>query len=184
MSREDFIREKKLETEPKKLLTVEDFRAYQKKFAEKYEITDEQIELLLSYHEGHGYVIGAVEAELYRGDLEYEANKILWEEYSMDDIIDAVCDWNYELILDMDMERQNPRDMIDFCEKQNKYDSLKKDEILLDELFEQTKYRVEVEELATQLVNEFIVSMEKSEENAVQHLVEQVQYPITTGRAR
>ena len=37
---------------------------------------------------------------------------------------------NYELILDADAKRHNPKDFIEFTSEQNRYESLKKEECL------------------------------------------------------
>ena len=98
-------------------------------------MTDKEAEMLLGYMEGHDYVIGFAGGDLYRGDLDEIPGEIVWDEYSVDDLIDSVCEWNYELILDMDAARQNPADMVDFSNKQSKYESLKQEEAVLDKLF-------------------------------------------------
>lgn len=73
-------------------------------------MTDKEAEMLLGYMEGHDYVVGFAEGRLYRGDLDDVPGEIVWDDdFSVDDLIDTVCEWNYELILDMDAERQNPR---------------------------------------------------------------------------
>ena len=43
-----------------------------------------------------------------------------------------VCVWNYELILDADAHRNDPKDFKDYSEYQDKDDSLKADEKRLD----------------------------------------------------
>ena len=112
-------------------------------------MTDKEAEMLLGYMEGHDYVVGFAEGRLYRGDLDDVPGEIVWDDdFSVDDLIDTVCEWNYELILDMDAERQNPKDMVDFSNKQSKYESLKQEEAVLDKLFDQTKYRAGIEKLA------------------------------------
>lgn len=123
-------------------------------------MTDKEAEMLLGYMEGHDYVVGFAEGRLYRGDLDDVPGEIVWDDdFSVDDLIDTVCEWNYELILDMDAERQNPKDMVDFSNKQSKYESLKQDEAILDKLFDQTKYRAGIEKLAEELANQFIQNL-------------------------
>lgn len=115
-------------------------------------MTDKEAEMLLGYMEGHDYVVGFAEGKLYRGDLDVVPGEIVWDDdFSVDDLIDTVCEWNYELILDMDAERQNPKDMIDFSNKQSKYESLKRDEVILDRLLDQTKYSAGIEKMAEEL---------------------------------
>lgn len=62
------------------------------------------------------------------------------EDYSIDDVIDAVFDWNYELKAEADKARRNPDNFIDFCEKQDRYESLVKDERIIEKMFERTVY--------------------------------------------
>lgn len=103
----------------------------------------------------------------------------------MDDLIDTVCEWNYELILDMDAERQNPKDMVDFSNKQSKYESLKQEEAILDKLFDQTKYRAGIEKLAEELANQFIQNLnQKGLDSSVKQLVSDIRQPAISGKAR
>ena len=78
------------------------------------------------------------------------------DESEIDDVIDTVCEWNYELILDADAHRNDPKDFKDYSEYQDKYDSLKADEKRLDRLFEKTCYAKEIDEMAAALVESFI----------------------------
>ena len=148
-------------------------------------MTDKEAELLLGYLEGHDYVVGFAEGEFYRGDLDEIPGEIVWDDYTVDDLIDAVCEWNYELILDMDAERQDPKDMIDFANKQSKYESLKAEEAVLDKLFDQTKYRVGVDKLAEELANQFIQNLNKKGlDSSVEMLVSNIREPAISGKAR
>lgn len=148
-------------------------------------MTDKEAELLLDYLEGHDYVAGFLEDKLYRGDLDEVPGEIVWEDYTVDDLIDLVCEWNYELILDMDADRTNPKDMADFTDKQERYEKLKREEVILDRLFEQTKYRADIEQLAEKLANQFIENLSKNGvEHSVESLVSDIREPTIIGRAR
>ena len=149
-------------------------------------MTDKEAEMLLGYMEGHDYVVGFAEGRLYRGDLDDVPGEIVWDDdFSVDDLIDTVCEWNYELILDMDAERQNPKDMVDFSNKQSKYESLKQEEAILDKLFDQTKYRAGIEKLAEELANHFIQNLnQKGLDNSVKELVSDIRQPNVVGRGR
>ena len=149
-------------------------------------MTDKEAEMLLGYMEGHDYVVGFAEGKLYRGDLDDVPGEIVWDDdFSVDDLIDTVCEWNYELILDMDAERQNPKDMIDFSNKQSKYESLKRDEAILDRLFDQTKYSAGIEKMAEELANQFIQNLnQKGLNSSVEKLVSDIRQPAISGRAR
>ena len=151
----------------------------------KIVMTDKEAEMLLGYMEGHDYVVGYAQGELYRGDLGEVPGEIVWDDYSVDELIDSVCEWNYEMILEMDAERQDPKDMIDFSNKQSKYESLKADEAILDGLFDQTKYRAGIDKLAEELVNQFIQNLNlNGAEMAVRTLVADVRQPAVNGRSR
>lgn len=148
-------------------------------------MTDKEAEIILGYLEGHDYVVGFGDGQFYRGDLDDIPGEIVWDEYSVDDLIDTVCEWNYEMILEMDAERQEPKDMIDFANKQSKYESLKADEAVLDKLFDQTKYRAGIDKLAEELANQFIQNLNRSgAEIAVKSLVADVRQPAVSGRSR
>ena len=149
-------------------------------------MTDKEAEMLLGYMEGHDYVVGFAEGRLYRGDLDDVPGEIVWEDdFSVDDLIDTVCEWNYELILDMDAERQNPKDMVDFSNKQSKYESLKQEEARLDKLFDQTKYQAGIEKLAEELANQFIQNLnQKGLDSSVKQLVSDIRQPAISGKAR
>ena len=89
-------------------------------------------------------------------DVDYIDDNGEIEPYPIDDVIDTVCEWNYELILDADVHRNDPKDFKDYSEFQDKYDSLKADERRLDRLFEKTCYAKEIDEMAAALVESFI----------------------------
>lgn len=89
-------------------------------------------------------------------DVDYIDDNGEIEPYPIDDVIDTVCEWNYELILDADAHRNDPKDFKDYSEYQDKYDSLKADEKRLDRLFEKTCYAKEIDEMAAALVESFI----------------------------
>jgi len=74
------------------------------------DISAEDIQLILNYLDGHDYAMGTdKEGNLVRVDVAVEEGECI--EYSLDEFIDLVCEWNYELILDADERRNNPKDM-------------------------------------------------------------------------
>ena len=98
------------------------------------------------------FVVG--HGSLVRVDIntdEYEA-----EQYSLDDVIDIVCEWNDELIRYTSQELNELSQGQDKSSLEVKLASLKQDEIRLDKMFEQTKYPAEIEALAVQLADAFI----------------------------
>ena len=146
-------------------------------------MTDKEAEMLLGYMEGHDYVVGFAEGRLYRGDLDDVPGEIVWDDdFSVDDLIDTVCEWNYELILDMDAERQNPKDMVDFSNKQSKYESLKADEKRLDRLFDKTSYGKELIEVATELADRVIAQLGNKELEKVAVTVAEGVREYSTGK--
>lgn len=129
------------------------------------DISAEDIQLILNYLDGHDYAMGTdKEGNLVRIDVAMEDGECI--EYSLDDFIDIVCEWNYELILEADGRRNNPKDMIDFSQAQSKYESLKKDEVLLDHMFEQTKYGKHINEFAEKIVGQVMEIFESDLEKA------------------
>lgn len=101
-------------------------------------LTDKEAGVLISYMEAHGYGIGVRENRLVRIDITETENIV--EDYSIDDVIDSVFDWNYELITEADKERKNPDNFIDFCKKQERYESLLEDERIIEKMFDRTVY--------------------------------------------
>jgi len=129
------------------------------------DISAEDIQLLLNYLDGHDYAMGTdKEGNLVRVDVAVEDGECI--EYSLDEFIDLVCEWNYELILDADERRNNPKDMLDFSRTQSKYESLKQDEVLLDRMFEQTKYGKDIAEFAERIVGQVMEIFENDMEKA------------------
>ena len=130
------------------------------------EVYDKQINpsiedaaLLLNYMEGHDYAIGMdAEGKMYRQDMAEENGEI--EPFPIDDVIDKVCEWNYDLILHAEAKKDDPKDFQEYCEFQEKYDSLKADERVLDRLFDKTSHAKEIDAVATALVEAFISNLE------------------------
>ena len=129
------------------------------------DISAEDIQLILNYLDGHDYAMGTdKEGNLVRVDVAVEDGECI--EYSLDEFIDLVCEWNYELILNADERRNNPKDMLDFSRAQSKYESLKHDEVLLDRMFEQTKYGKDIAEFAERIVGQVMEIFENDIEKA------------------
>jgi hypothetical protein len=122
-------------------------------------LNNKDAEILLNYMEGHGYRLGSKEGKFVRVDICEEGGEV--EEYSIDDAIDTVCEWNYELVLEAETRRDNPSNFIDFCNNQHRYNSYKDDERRLKIMFDKTKYGKEVQELAIKLSDEAIRRMEE-----------------------
>lgn len=120
---------------------------------------------------------------MYRQDVAEENGEI--EPYPIDDVIDIVCEWNYELILDAEAHRSDPKDFNDYNEYQSKYESLKADEKRLDRLFDKTSYGKELIEVATELADRVIAQLGNKElEKAAVTVAEGVREYSTGKRGR
>lgn len=145
----------------------------------------EDAAILLNYMKGHDYAIGIdSDGKMYRQDIAEENGEI--ELYPIDDVIDTVCEWNYELILDADAHRADPKDFQDYSEYQKKYESLKADEKRLDRLFDKTCYGKEIIEVATKLADRVISQLGNKEnlEKAAVTVAEGVKEYSTGKRGR
>lgn len=141
----------------------------------------EDAAILLNYMEGHDYAIGIdSDGKMYRQDVAEENGEI--EPYPIDDVIDTVCEWNYELILDADVHRNDPKDFKDYSEFQDKYDSLKADERRLDRLFDKTSYGKELIEVATELADRVIAQLGNKELEKVAVTVAEGVREYSTGK--
>ena len=131
------------------------------------------MEILLGYIEGHGYALGRdTNSQLVRVDM--ESDEVEVEDYTLDDAIDQACEWNYSLILEADENRNIPDNFISFDNEQARYDKYKEDEVILDKMFEQTKYMPPIEALARKIANGIIEVYEFGVEKVVQSVTEQI----------
>lgn len=150
-------KEVKFLTEPAELL------AWVASCVPEFKMNREGAEILLNYMEGHDYRVGIdTEGNMVRVDVSDENNVV--EEYSLDDLIDDVSEWNYELLTDADMKRKNPGNFIDFANEQARYEKLLEEEALLDPLFDQTLYGKHLDDLAVELAAMLIAGIEAEEE--------------------
>lgn len=121
-----------------------------------------EAQMLLDYMEGHDYRLSTdKEGNLVRVDVNDDQYDT--DEYSVDDLIDSVCEWNYELILHTTEEMKKP-DISDaeYTKLEEKMNSLKEQEQILDKLFDQTKYAAKVELLATELAEAFVANLQRN----------------------
>lgn len=141
-----------------------------------FELTETEADKLLGYMSGHDFLLGEKEGKLFRGDLCYLQEKIRWTEDTIDDVINDVSEWNYDLLKQAQAEMENPNDFIDFANKKAKADSLGEDFQILDVLFDRTKYGVEIEALAEKLADEFIQNLQSKEgiDGAIQKMTETI----------
>lgn len=143
---------------------------------ETFPITEEEGQKLVDYMEGHGYLLGHMDGEIFRGDLCDSQDKVDWEPYTIDDAVDAVAEWNFELIKDAEAAVTNPKDMIDFANQKSRLDSLREDEQILDKMFDRTKYGKELDALAVTLAEALIedMSREGGIDAAVKKMTDQI----------
>lgn len=121
-----------------------------------------EAQMLLDYMEGHDYRLSTdKEGNLVRVDVNDDQYDT--DEYSVDDLIDSVCEWNYELILHT-TEEMKKSDISDaeYSKLEEKMNSLKEQEQILDKLFDQTKYAAKVELLATELAEAFVANLQRN----------------------
>ena len=141
-----------------------------------FELSETEADKLLEYMNGHDFLLAEMEGKLFRGDLSYQTDKIRWSEDTLDDVINEVCEWNYEMLKQTRAEMENPKDFIDFANKKAYADTLAEDYELLDKLFDRTKYGTEIETLAVMLADEFIQDLQSKGglEGAIQKMTEAI----------
>lgn len=141
-----------------------------------FELTETEADKLLGYMEGHDFLIGEKDGKLFRGDLCYQQGKVRWAEDSIDDVINDVSEWNYDLLQKAQAEMESPNDFIDFANKKAKAETLEEDYQILDALFDRTKYGAEIQGLAEKLVGELLQDLESKEgiDDAVRKMTEAI----------
>ncbi len=125
-------------------------------FKETFPMTEEEAQKLIGYMEGHEYLLGHMDGEMYRGDLCYEQGKVHWEPYTIDDAVDAVTEWNYDMIPEAEAALSNAKDRIDFANKKSYLDTLREDEKKLDKMFDRTTHGKAIEAIGTSLAEALI----------------------------
>lgn len=118
------------------------------------EVSVDEAALLLQYMEGHDYALGYAGTSMIRKDLAEEQEEI--QEYSICDAIDAVCEWNYELLCQTEKQMQELESQSKYLEIQSYYERLQAEEIKLDALFDRSPYGQEIEQLAVELAHSFL----------------------------
>ena len=116
--------------------------------------------LLINYMEGHGYQLGLGTDGLIRNDNSSGVDKE--EPIAIDDVIDTVCEWNYEMIQFAKEILKNTVEMREHLQKQEYYNGLRADEKFLNKMFEQTRYGKEIYDLAARLAEETILHLQKT----------------------
>lgn len=160
--------------------TAEELVDFAKNTGSEIDISAKEAQLLLDYMEGHGYVLGKKDGELVRGDTCEEPDGVVWSFYSLEDAIDVVCEWNYELILEAHANKED-------ISTNQKYVALKKDEAVLDHLFNQTEISRQIESVAEKLANDVIqiLTSDRSKiDEAARNAVQEMRKIGASGRSR
>lgn len=110
----------------------------------------EDAALLLGYMEGHDYQLGVDRRELYRVDVSEPDGECV--PYSIDEVIDLVCEWNYEMMEDNEKRYQEAEDQKDVLQYQEALEKLKNDEPRLDAMFSKTRYGRQMVDVAKQMI--------------------------------
>ena len=130
----------------KQLNTATELLAYLDDFSIPFSLNEEHAQVLLGYMEGSAYGLYADEkGQLYWVDLEGEQI----EEITMDEVTFLACEWNNEFILDYRQRLEEKAGTSEAREIIDRIKQLKKDERLLDEIFEQTSLWKQVNQKAT-----------------------------------
>ena len=130
----------------KQLNTATELLAYLDDFSIPFSLNEEHAEVLLDYMEGSAYGLHVDEkGQLYWVDLEGEQI----EEITMDEVTFLACEWNNEFILDSRQRLEEKAGSSEEREIIDRIKQLKKDERLLDDIYEQTSLWKQVNQKAT-----------------------------------
>lgn len=145
-------------------------------FKETFPMTEEEAQKVVDYMEGHGYLLGHMDGGMFRGDLCDEQDKVTWEPYTIDDAVDVVTEWNFELLKDAEAAVMNPKDMIDFTNQKSRLDSLLEDEQILDKMFDRTTHGKTIEAIAVTLAETLIENISRGGDidTAVKDMTDQI----------
>ena len=130
----------------KQLNTATELLAYLDDFSIPFSLNEEHAQVLLDYMEGSAYGLHVEEkGQLYWVDLEGEQI----EEITMDEVTFLACEWNNEFILDSRQRLEEKAGSSEEREIIDRIKQLKKDERLLDDIYEQTSLWKQVNQKAT-----------------------------------
>ena len=90
--------------------------------------------------------------------------------------------------VEADEKRRNPDNFVSYVEADKYYAELKEDEVILDKLFEKTKYYIGIEQLARTLAEKFLNNLKSMEDKRdIDGLTSQVVNQVkqySSGRSR
>lgn len=78
---------------------------------------------------------------------------------TIDDVVDLVCEWNYEKLSDTRDKKENPDNFIDFCNSSSLEKQLEEKQAILDRIFSQTVYGRDAVAIAHNLAMETMKSL-------------------------
>ena len=116
----------------------------------KVSMQQDGAEIILDYMAEHGMTLAVRNQELAVLDAGEESPE--YKPYSIDDAIHDVCEWNLELIQDMEGGMKNPADQREYNRFSDVLGILKKQEEVLDGLYKQTKYEQMAQECAVEVI--------------------------------
>lgn len=157
--------------------TGEGLLRFMKENGISFQMNEKEADLLCGYMDGHGHVIGQKDGQLCCGDLYAETDRTVWEETTIDDLVDSVTEWNYELLQEVREFMENPKDFDDFVFQHSRYEDFCADEKVLDAMFDRTKYGEQLDRAAEMLVEQLIRNLqsEKELDGAVKELTKGIQ---------
>lgn len=174
-----------MEKEVNFFVKPEELLAWVADAAPEFQMDREDALILLNYMEGHDFRVGIDTAgNMVRVDLSDMLKNV--EAYSLDDLVDVVSEWNYELLTEADEHRKNITKLIDFANAQARYEQLSEEEQKLDVLFEQTLHGKRLKEKAMELAKRLILGVEEQDlENTVGMVAECIRNDVTDkGKSR
>ena len=125
-----------------------------------FQMNEKEADLICGYMDGHGYVVGHKDGQLCRGDLCAETDRTVWEETTIDDLVDSATEFNYELLQEARSFMEKPDNFTDFVDQHSRYEDLCADEKILDAMFDRTKYADMIERMAQSLAEQLIQSLQ------------------------
>lgn len=115
-------------------------------------LSEEDAKVILGYMQGHDFMLALDEGQLVRVDISEEHGSKV--PYTMDEVIDLVCEWNYEQLEEAREAVENPKNFAEYCEYKFVYDALKEDEAALNGMFAQTIYGQDVRKTAKAMIEQ------------------------------
>ena len=115
---------------------------------------EKEAKVLLGYLEGHYYAIGVVDKKMVRVDICDENYE--YEDYTIDEFIDTVCEWNYDLMIGAKRSMENASNNITFNEAKEYFEQLRADEKVLDKMFAKTCYGKQLKDVCAKMTQDMI----------------------------